>query len=70
MLIPFAGHDLSEVRKRRFLNPQRALMMFRNGKDTLFIANHFRVTEATALRWINVERAKEFQLSNPYSRAA
>lgn len=64
-LVPYAGHDPAEG-KRAFLRPQRALLMFRNGKDTSFIAGHFNVTEATAQRWINVERATDLGLVSPY----
>lgn len=64
-LIGYAGKDGTDE-KRAFLRPQRALLMFRNGKDTSFIAGHFNVTEATAQRWINVERAADLGLVSPY----
>ena len=64
-MVPYAGYDPAESR-RRFGRPERALFMFRNGKDTQFIAQHFGVREATALRWITAERSLSFGLPNPY----
>lgn len=61
-LIPYAGKD---EERRAFNQPARALQMFNNGKDTLDIARHFGISEATALRWITVERSDLRGLPNP-----
>jgi hypothetical protein len=45
-------------------------MMFRAGKDTAFIADHFKLPEAGILRWINEERSRELGEANPYGRQA
>lgn len=63
-LIPYAGYDPHE-KKRVFNQPARALMMFNNGKDTLDIARHFGVSEATAHRWVTTERSDLLGLPNP-----
>lgn len=64
-LIPYAGKT-----KRAFNDPSRALLMFENGKDTLDIAHHFGVSEATALRWVNSERSSLLGIQNPYPSEA
>lgn len=62
-LIPYAGKST----ETRWSNkPARALEMFDSGKDTLYIARHFGISEATALRWINAERSVLLNLPNPY----
>jgi len=67
-LIPYAGQDAERVRGRppRLPQRERALMMFRKGMDTLFIADHLKKSECTALRWINTERSKSLGLPSPY----
>lgn len=64
-LVRYAGYDF-DYQGRRFLKPDRALMMFRNGKDTTFIADHFGVKEHTVERWISTARSEDLGLSNPY----
>lgn len=78
-LIPYVGKDDSyelpfstafrmgpPIVDRGLSRQSRAYRMFRNGKDTMFIADHFNVKEPTALKWINVERAAQRKLPNPY----
>lgn len=69
MMVPYAGYDSTENR-RRFGKPERALFMFRNGKDTQFIAEYFGIREATALRWITTERSLSMGLKSPYGGSA
>lgn len=68
MMVPYAGKDPLDDR-RRVGRPERALFMFRNGKDTAFIAGHFGVKEWTVLRWITVERSLDIGEPNPYGGA-
>jgi hypothetical protein len=76
-LIPYVGKDDSYELpfstafrmgppKAGISRPSRALSMFRNGKDTMFIAAHFKITEPTALRWISMARSNALNLADPY----
>lgn len=51
-------------------NPKReyAYCRFMAGADTKQIADHYRMSEATVLRWITLERSARRQLPNPYER--
>lgn len=60
MLVAYAGAP--KVKKRKEL----AYAHFKIGRDTAAIAGMFRVTEATALRWITTQRCIEKSLPNPY----
>lgn len=62
-ITPHLGQSRRHPELRR---SYRALLMFRAGKDTAFIADHFKVTEAGVLRWITQERSRERGLPNPY----
>lgn len=68
-MIAYPGQDRSENYLGRLPDVSRsyrALMMFRAGKDTTFIAKHFKCPEARILRWITEERSRENDLPNPY----
>lgn len=39
---------------------QKALRMFRNGKDTFDIGKEMGISEAAAHRWISMERNREY----------
>lgn len=73
-MIPYAGKYPRGKMDQRYCpgvsSSYRALMMFRAGKDTAFIADHFKLTEAGVLRWITEERSRERGLPNPYFSAA
>lgn len=43
-----------------------AYRMFQNGKDTHFIAGHFNIDEALALKRVNLGRAMFINLASPY----
>lgn len=66
MLTPYAGQPEKPDTTPYLSRQERSLMMFRAGKDTLFIAEHFKVREATVLRWITQERSSRLDLPNPY----
>ena len=64
-MIPFAGYDPTE-RPRYYLGPA-AYGLFKNlGLDTKEIASRLRITEARALRLINIERSLLNGLADPY----
>lgn len=67
-LFRYAGReDPSPFRRVRVLpRSHRAYMMFRAGKDTLAIAEHYSIRECTVLRWISQERSKRLGLADPY----
>ena len=39
---------------------------FMAGKDTHDLAAKYRVTEATALRWVSQERSRRHEIASPY----
>ena len=47
-----------------------ALELFRRGWDTLRIAEYWQISEAEALRRLNVERSNAKRLPSPYGGAA
>ncbi len=50
------------------VNPKQinAYDKFMSGRDTLQIAEFYRVHEATAHRWINAERSRRHEITSPY----
>lgn len=64
-MIPFAGHDPNE-RKRQFTKAVTAYELFQLGLDTLRIAERLGVTEAQALKLINMERSTLLHKPSPY----
>ena len=72
-MIPYAGQFPRGHLDQRYCSEvsrsYRAFMMFRAGKDTSFIADHFKLPEAGILRWITRERSRELDLPNPYLAA-
>lgn len=66
--VAYSGQEAPPARARLSPIPKsrRAYLMFRHGKDTLFIAEHYHVRESTALRWISEERSRLRGLPNPY----
>lgn len=74
MLVQFAGKDpdekpFSASDTRHSLRRSRAYDMFNLGYDTTVLAKRFQVTEATALRWVSIERSKRLGLPSPYEGA-
>lgn len=67
-LFRYAGQEAAAPLRRVRVLPRshRAYMMFRSGKDTLAIAEHYRIRECTVLRWISQERSKRRGLADPY----
>lgn len=61
MLVPFVGRHSTMDAKR-----ENAYARFRGGDDTMQIANHYKCSEATALRWITTERSRQPGLADPY----
>lgn len=61
MLVAYAGKES---------NPRReyAYQRFLAGADTKQIADFYRMSEATVLRWITIERCARRQLPIPYKR--
>ncbi len=78
-MVPYAGYDPHEG-KVGYYPPrseiyghgprQRAYTMFRAGRDTLDIAQAFKVPEARVLEWITVERSDHLGLPRPYGVTA
>lgn len=76
-LVAYAGKDPFEppldvsepkyLRRASDTRPERAYRMFRNGKDTFYIALVMKTKEVNVLRWITAERCKRLGLDNPYS---
>ncbi len=64
-LIPFAGKTTRTALKR-----ENVYFKFRAGADTMQLANHYRCSEATILKWVNIERSHRLGLPVPYGRAA
>lgn len=63
-MIPYAGHERREASRAH-----RAYLMFRAGRDTMQIAEHYRVKEHRVLKWINMERSRRRGLACPYRKA-
>ncbi len=59
-LVPYAGQD-NRRPPMRLPKRWRAYIMFRAGKDTAYIADHFDVHESVAVRWITIARAESAQ---------
>lgn len=76
MLIPFAGQDPDEpeidvpetkyLHRKTHTRPEMAYRMFRMGSDTMHLADRFKRSEATILRWITNERCTTRNFANPY----
>jgi transposase-like protein len=60
-LVAYAGKD-TEPNPRQ----QYAYDRFMAGADTTQIAAFYRISEATVLRWVNVERSSQLGLPSPY----
>lgn len=62
-LVAYAGKDYEQE-----ANPKRgyAYDRFINGATTLQIADYYRMSEATVLRWITEERCARRGLKSPY----
>lgn len=66
MLIAYAGKEPRAFQSIRAPQQSRAYDKFMSGMDTLQIADMYRVTERTALRWVNNERSLRHGLPSPY----
>lgn len=62
-LVAFAGRHSAVETKR-----ENAYERFRSGADTAQIAAYYRMSEATVLRWITMERCCRRGLAEPYER--
>jgi len=69
-MIPYAGKDPWE--RQLWAEPVRRLRSaiayerFELGWDTMMIAQHMNITEAKALKLINIERSKLLSKPSPY----
>lgn len=45
---------------------RKALWLFRQGLNTIDIANRLNVTEAVALKWVSEQRSAALSLPSPY----
>lgn len=64
-MIPFAGYDPTEDR-RQFSAATEAFELFRDGMDTFDIARRLRISEARALKLVNLERSAIIHKPVPY----
>lgn len=64
-MIPFAGHDPTED-LRQFTAAIEAYELFQSGLDTYDIAKRLRISEAKALKLVNLERSAIIHKPSPY----
>jgi hypothetical protein len=73
-MIPFAGKDPweNQFSGGRPLRRPKSLIAYERftelGWDTQQIAEHMRIPESRALKFINIERSKLFGKPNPYTK--
>jgi transposase-like protein len=60
-LIPFAGRESPVATKM-----ENAYRRSLSGADTSQIARHYKCSEATILKWVNIERSRKLGLPVPY----
>lgn len=69
-MIPFAGHDPNEDSLTARYNPEKGAVfaydLFQLGWDTMRIAKRLNITEAKALKLINIERSAMLHKECPY----
>lgn len=66
-MIPYAGYDpMEDDSSRKFAKGVSAYELFQLGYDTLRIAKRLGITEAKALKLINIERSAILHKRNPY----
>ncbi len=64
-MIPFAGYDPTE-NLRQFTAAQEAYELFSQGLDTYDISKRMGISEAKALKLVNLERSAVIHKSSPY----